>query len=598
VSALALAIALAAGTEILLPPWPLSPDGELVGVRGGAELAVEGGHAEPVASGLFRVVPAAGVREVRLGAGAARAVAPVEPPAGTIAIAAAPVSPVKGRDAGVALELTVLDAEGAPDPAALPPVISASSGRVRDLAPAGPGRFAAVYEPSSARFPEVAALIALSPRCPACASPRAVGYAILPVAAAIDLPGASEPGARTTVEVGGRRFGPATADARGRFSVPVVVPPGARIARATSIDPLGNRRETRIDLGLPPVDRIACTAWPVAIPADGASEAQVYCVASEAGGAPAPRARLSLAGPGGAAIPIAPWRAALQRAVFRAPRGGGGREARLAASYPDGGAASKDEVAVRLATGAPARFDLALPEWPAPEGVPAEATLRVLDARGDALGNATPPGAGAGPGGAFRLVPRRQGGAWEERVPAAFALPPAPGAEVAALSLVRAGDRWRATARTVDGRPAAGVPLAFGSGATAVTDERGEAAVPATGPAETATAPGGARAAGWEGLVPPAAPVALSAELAVPLRPAGEVNVRVRVEGGAVTWTVLEGDASAPGRPVRVLAGGSGLQLGPPERTAEGGRTRVRGGRGTVTVVDEATGVSAAAEVP
>ena len=68
-----LALALAA-SEILLPPWPLAPDGELVGVRGDARLAAEGGAVEAVAPGLWRVVPAPGAARVVVRAGRCRGV--------------------------------------------------------------------------------------------------------------------------------------------------------------------------------------------------------------------------------------------------------------------------------------------------------------------------------------------------------------------------------------------------------------------------------------------------------------------------------------------------------------------------------------------
>jgi hypothetical protein len=56
------------------------------------------------------------------------------------------------------------------------------------------------------------------------------------------------------------------------------------------------------------------------------------------------------------------------------------------------------------------------------------------------------------------------------------------------------------------------------------------------------------------------------------------------------------GGGALPGRPVAVR--GRGVALGPPERDADGGRAELRGGRGTVAVVDMATGIGAVVEVP
>jgi hypothetical protein len=589
-----LLLVLASAPEILVPPWPLSHDGERVAVRGGAPLAAEGAGVEPVAPGLFRVVPDPGATAVRLSAGGARAEAPVEAPPGLVDVAVRPAAPVKGRDGAIELELTVTRADGGADPDAAAPDVVASTGRVRDVVATAPGRFRATYEPTATRYPEVAVLLALVPRCPLCPTPRAVGFATVPLATAIDLPGRSEPGARTHVTVGGRTFGPAVADATGRFSVPVVVPPGARFATAESVDRIGNRRTTELDLHLPDVDRLACAAWPRALPADGRAEAALWCVASTAAGAPAPDARVEVAASAGTVAPPVVFRGALLRATFRAPRGGGG-EASLTARFPAGGAASTDAVAVALATGAPAELAVRLSRDPVPLGASVEAEAIARDARGDALGPASAtPGASDGFVAPGRFVARARAGDLVQRAPVSFAL--APGREVATLSLRREGDRWIAEARTVDARPAVGVPLRFGSGAEVATDVRGEASAPARGARESVVAPGGARAAGWEGVVPPASPVALARVVEVALAPAAPVDVVARVEGGRVRWRVEDAAGRAlPGRAVSLRS--RGVDLGAPERDGDGGRAVIRAGRGPVAVVDDATGVAAVVDV-
>src|SRR5512133_2604874 len=251
-----LALTLAAA-RILAPPWPLSPDGEPVAVTGSDVLDADGAEVSPIAPGLWRVVPSPGFRRVTLRAGAERAVVDVERGPGEIAISAFPAAPVKGQDAEIALDLVVRGPDGDVDPAAERPVIAASCGTVRDVVANGPGRFHAIYEPAPSPAPDVAVLLALSPRCPSCKTPRAVGSATIPVAGAIDLPGRSDPGAVVTVSVRRRAFGPVRADAKGRFSVPIVVPPGARWARAFSVDQAGNRTTSAVDLRIPDPERLA-----------------------------------------------------------------------------------------------------------------------------------------------------------------------------------------------------------------------------------------------------------------------------------------------------------------------------------------------------
>jgi hypothetical protein len=604
-----LALALAAGPEILVPPWPLSPDGELVAVRGAAPLSADGAAVEAAGPGLFRVVPAPGAARVLLSAGDARAEAGVEPPPGTVEVVVRPPAPVKGRDGRAEVELTVRRADGTPDAAAEAPVLTVSGGRIEELAPAGPGRYRGVYVPAAARRPEVAVLLAVVPRCPLCPTPRAVGRAIVPLAAAIDLPGEAEPGTRTSLVVAGRTFGPVTADAGGRFAVPIVVPPGARFGEATTVDQLGNRSTKRVDLALPAVDLLACAAWPRAIPADGRSEASVWCVASTDAGEPAAEARITIASSAGAVSRLSPAAGGLQHARLRAPRGGGGRDAVLRAAFPEGGPTSVEEVRIGLATGAPAELAASVEREPVPRGAAVPAVTRVLDARGDVLGPASgPAGAEVGFVTSDRFVAGTTG--TSQDAPLAFAL--APGGPAATLALWHDGSSWVAAARTVDARPAAGVPLRFGGGATATTDARGEASplprpaarggggpgTRAAGPAacETVTGPGGVRAAGWAGVTPPPAPFEVSRTVTVALRPPSAVDVRAEVAGGAVRWRVEDPEGRPlPGR--RVVLRAEGVVLGPAERDGDGGRAAIRSGAGRVAVVDGETGVAALVEV-
>jgi hypothetical protein len=590
-----LALALAA-SEILLPPWALAPDGDLVAVRGEGTPTAKGATLEQVSPGLWRVVPAPDARQVVLRAGGREVEAAVEPPPGTVVVTVATPAPVKGRDEAVEIGLAVLRADGTPDDGAPAPVLSVSAGQVRELVPAGPGRFRATFVPASTLHPDVAVLLALVPRCPLCATPRAVGYAALPVSAAVNLPGHSDRGTRTTVTIGGRKFGPVVADARGRFTVPVVIPPGAHFADATTVDALGNRRETRIDLHLPEVDRLACAAWPPAVPADGRAEAIVHCVGSTVSGLPAPGARLLLSAAAGAVEPLAPvpGGGALQRGRWRAPSGRGAGEVLLRATYPEAGPASVDEVRVGLAGGPPAEIAVKLAREPVPRGASVAAETAVLDARGDVIGTPSgPAGATVGFVAPDRFV-AAPAGAFQDAA-LSFTLPP--GRDVATLALRQVPGGWLAEARAVDARPVPGARLVFGSGVEATTDARGEARVPGSGPRESVVARSGARAAGFAGAASPPSPIACARTVRVPLRPPTPVDVIAAVEGGVLRWRVEgEGGRPIPGR--RVSLRGDGVELGPAERDGDGGRAAVRGGHGLVAVQDVETGVAAVVEVP
>ncbi len=590
---LLLALALATGPEILVPPWPLSPDGDLVAVRDNAPLTVWRGAVEAVGQGLYRVTPETGAGEVSLASGSARAAALVAPPPGTIALSIRPAAPVKGRDGKIEIDLVLPDGD-APAFDSVPPEIVASSGRVIEAAPSGPGRFRAVFEPEPTRNPEVVVLLAVSPRCPLCPTPRAIGFAVFPLAAAIDLPGIAEPGARTTIVIAGRTFGPAVASRTGAFSLPVVVPPGAQAGTALTVDAIGNRKTSVVELNLPEVDTLACAAWPHALPADGRSAANVWCVASTPSGQPAPDAKLVISASAGEVSAAAPFREALQRARFRAPLGGGGRYATVSATYPAGGAASKHEISVALSTGAPSEISALVAAEPVPLGASVSASTAVKDARGDVVGAPHgPPGAQAGFVAPDRFVARAEPDGFVQDAALEFAL--APGREAASLSLRRDAEGWVAEARTVDARPASGVALRFGSGASVVTNERGVAREPAGGDREWAAAANGARAAGWEGMGAAAASFEIRKTVRVALRPPSDVDVQAWVDGGALRWRVTD----AKGHPLtgrRVALRSKGVDIGPAEADEGGGRATIRGGRGTVSVVDLETGVASVVE--
>src|SRR6185437_10098490 len=115
----------------------------------------------------------------------------------------------------------------------------------------------------------VAVIVALS-AWPDAASPFGeVAHLRVPLASAIDLPGRTEPSARMSIKIAGLEYGPTTVGRDGRFSLPVVVPPGHRYGEGLAVDRLGNRRATKVDLLLPPTNPLACVMNPVRLPRTG-----------------------------------------------------------------------------------------------------------------------------------------------------------------------------------------------------------------------------------------------------------------------------------------------------------------------------------------
>jgi hypothetical protein len=580
---------LAGGASIRVPPWPLSPDGDQVAVLGDAPLLAEGARVEREAGSLWRVIPEPGRDAVLLRSGEDSVRAPVAGPPGRILVTADPAAPVKGRDHEVRLRLEARGAAGEPLALAAAPHVVVSTGALGPIvAGAAPGSFEATWRPADSPQPEVLGIVALAPRCPLCATPLAVGVAHLPVAAAIDLPGRSDPGVQTRVEIAGRSWGPVRADDEGRFRVPAIVPPGARWGLATSLSALGNERRTKLDLHLSDSPGFHCALWPERVPADGRAEAGLFCVAWTAAGGRADPARLRATAARGA---LSDQRVdeELWSVRYRSPAGGA-RADPISVSWTPV-AEAKAQLSVGLAAGAPASIEWIPEGEPAVPGSSVHVTARALDAQGEALGDASATDRSL-EGGLLRV--RRELGDGRQRLTLTWA-PPA-GGSAARLSLHRERAAWVAVVRDVDARPVAGVAVRFGGGQRGVTDARGEARIGAKGPAETVEGPSGLRAIAWEGATTPAPALSVTRDVELALRPPGSVDVAASLEGGWIRWKVRAPDGAAlPGR--AVSAESDTVRLGPVEVDGEGGRCAVRGGKGTVAVIDAESGVAAILEV-
>ncbi|MFP2908954.1 hypothetical protein ACLESD_28715, partial [Pyxidicoccus sp. 3LFB2] len=131
---------------------------------------------------------------------------------------------VLGQDSRVALEVRV--------PAGSGPVRgAASSGTLTH--PRVEGGEVRVFEwtPPPVRHPLVAVLAFwVEDGQPPASSGSEVGIVRIPLLGKTQLDVSTDAGASVVVEVDGRRFGPVTADDRGRARVPVEVPPGVRSA--------------------------------------------------------------------------------------------------------------------------------------------------------------------------------------------------------------------------------------------------------------------------------------------------------------------------------------------------------------------------------
>jgi hypothetical protein len=157
------------------------------------------------------------------------------------------------------------------------PRLSASAGTIENLRAAGEGRFTAEYVPPDETIPQVALIGVVAD--------GESGFLALPIFGHGDAVVKTRSRGRTSVRIGEETFGPIVADEHGRAEVPVVVPPGVRVAF---------HGEDPIDLHVPPSLTLHAVALKASAAADFPAEVQVRLFAVEPDGRPRPGARLVL----------------------------------------------------------------------------------------------------------------------------------------------------------------------------------------------------------------------------------------------------------------------------------------------------------------
>ncbi len=268
------------------------------------------------------------------------------PAASSVTLTLEPAAPVKGRDAVASLEISI---GGVDQPA--PPVLRANVGTFDNVERVGPGRFRARYVLPTTRFPEVAIIVAFAPWPHPQSIEGAFGVLRVPISSALEVPGRAEAGAEVRLTLGNVTFGPVTAQAGGNFRLPVVIPPGIGMAKTITVDRVGNKRTSPLDLMLPPTDQLACVVTPTRLPADGASKARVLCASSDRFGAASRGARIVWKGGNGTWSQPRDLGDGVQEWTWTAPRELGTGVERLAATWKQGKVDSSEEIVVGLSQG-------------------------------------------------------------------------------------------------------------------------------------------------------------------------------------------------------------------------------------------------------
>lgn len=224
-----------------------------------------------------------------LGAVEAKRELPVSPAfRGTLTVTSGQPALVLGTDNETTLSISFPAGIEAPtDPRDV--LVRVSSGAIASLVPLGGGRFTARYVAPTVNYPHLSMITVSDRRAPA----DIWGVGVIALQGRVDYPVTARPGANVILKVGGREFGPVGADASGRASVPIVVPPGVGTAVQITADATGVT-EGALDLRVPGARRLSLFDAPPNVPSDARVSVPVRVVVRKADGAPDPDAMPTL----------------------------------------------------------------------------------------------------------------------------------------------------------------------------------------------------------------------------------------------------------------------------------------------------------------
>lgn len=328
----------------------------------------------------------------------------------TLSVSAQPASVILGGSGPETVEVAVrVDGPAVASVTIADLRLHATAGRISELRAVSDGVFRATLEPPRKRFPRYVAVTAMLLRAGPVRehSPPVVASTIVAYGARIELPGRSEPKAQVWASVGGQRFGPVRAARDGRFALPIDVPPGEGWARVVSVDRLGNRSTSRVNLYLPKVRKLHTLVHPRRVLADGEDLAWVFVHTLSSRGAPRSRPVRLEAERGRLGEPQS-VAAGLQRVSYKPPERVGDGRVLLRVSEPrDVGQGAKTRL--RVLPAAPVAVKLQRPERTpvAARQTPWPLHVRVLDGHGNPVGGQWVQAESAR--GAFRAAPRARG---------------------------------------------------------------------------------------------------------------------------------------------------------------------------------------------
>jgi hypothetical protein len=272
-----------------------------------------------------------------------------------------------------AIELIVPGAEG------LEAKVMNGAGSLSGVVAAGGGKFKATFQFPAQRYPQLA-LVLISARQKGGVRQR--HWVALPLVANANLKIETKPSATVTVSIGELKFGPATADARGKLSIPAKVPPGFATAQVVAVDRASNSTTSALDLSPQPFSRAAAALVGQRVTPDALSELEVF--AAEGDGRPlADAATLKVSAARGTVGAPQQRAAGVFSVSYRAPREVGDGKDTVSVTAGD---APEQTLEIPLVGGAGAQvaIELGAPAFIAGSGARIPLKAVVTDAHGNA----------------------------------------------------------------------------------------------------------------------------------------------------------------------------------------------------------------------
>jgi hypothetical protein len=209
--------------------------------------------------------------------------------------------------------------------------LNVSTGAIANVTDLGGGQYSGLYTPPTNAGAQVALVTAADSADPT----RTYGHLAIPLTVNVEQSVTVAPGARVILKVGGREFGPVTADSKGRAKIPVVVPPGSGTATRVQIGADGVAKEEPFDLKLPAVRRIALFPSAASLPSDGRLQVPVRAMVVTPEGKPDENAAVTFAVTAGTVGPAKHEGGGIYVATYTPPYGNAIAKATITAKFGD-----------------------------------------------------------------------------------------------------------------------------------------------------------------------------------------------------------------------------------------------------------------------